>query len=93
MESTHLLDDTVDLDSRGRVRRRALRKITIEPVLLLYLLYFSGSSTLFRLFVHGRLKSEDSRTHISTDNVVKNVQSEAAMWLMYMNIAYTIYHD
>ena len=87
MESTHLLAVP---PSGEQVCHHAFRRITIEPVMLLYFMYYSGSSTLVSQFVHNQMERKDNGLSYLTPCSVNNVQSEASLWLMYMNIAATV---
>jgi len=78
MESTPLLAEPV---SEEPIQYHAIRKLIILPFVLLYFLYFSGSIPMTSQFVHYQL---------STSSAAKDAQSEASLWLMFMNIAFTV---
>jgi hypothetical protein len=84
MESTPLIRTSSDGEP---VHRRASCRVTIEPVIFLFFMYYSGSMSLVSQFVHRRLESQQSQpVHCAAGSV----QSEASKWLMYMNIAATV---
>lgn len=97
MESASLLSHH---SGRDPTCRQTFQKYAVGPVLFLYSLYFSGSTSLISQFVADHFEHiVDPSSHTSThsdgclkqsDTYASSVESQASLWLMYMNIASTV---